>query len=237
MLDRLAVHVADVQRAVGRLGQARGSKPVVRGGEELAAPELFRPTSGKNRPARLEQFPVDEVASDVPDERVAAVLGRKRVTPVDEDSRRRGEEPDGHELGRRETRPLGRRGAPSRATRRQGSAASARNTGAAAPSSAMSIVAVGPAKTRCGPGSGSRATRRTWFELPHTKRFPSRRRTSRTARRPSPAREARTRRAIARREADVAPAKRDRRRACASVTSPFVPVATQMWLSSPSAAC
>ena len=101
MLDRLAVHVEDQERAVGRVGEVDGTEPVVGRREEL---DLLVGASRQELSAVLgNDLAMDEVAANIADEGVAQVFGRECVAAIDGDAGRRGEEAGGHQLGRRQS--------------------------------------------------------------------------------------------------------------------------------------
>ena len=76
VLDRLAVHVEDQQRAVGRVGEVDRPEPVVGRGQELDL--RVGPRREVTRAVDRQDLAVDEVAADVADEGVAAVFRRDR---------------------------------------------------------------------------------------------------------------------------------------------------------------
>ena len=93
MLDRLAVHVDDVERSVGRVHEIDGAEPVVGRGDELGV--LVGAPRGHEHAVTRERLAVHQVAADVADERVPPECRRIGVSPIDRDAGRGGEVTDG----------------------------------------------------------------------------------------------------------------------------------------------
>ena len=91
VLDRLAIHVHDVERAVRRVRHGHGPEPVVARGEKLFA-RLLRCAFGEEVQSLAPQtFAVTQVAAAVCDKRVAVILGWKGVTAINRHAARAGE--------------------------------------------------------------------------------------------------------------------------------------------------
>src|SRR5262249_12072620 len=90
-LDQLAVHVEDVQCAVGGIGKLHRTEPVVAGGEELDV--LVGALSREGNATRFQASAVDQIAGHLADEDVAAVLLGPGVTAIGSHAGGAGEEP------------------------------------------------------------------------------------------------------------------------------------------------
>ncbi len=101
MLDRLAVHVQDGERAVRRVREVHRPEPVVARGQEFDT--RIGPGRLEDRAVLGERLAVDQVAADVADEGVAVVLRRVGGAPVDRDARGRREEAGRDQLRRRQS--------------------------------------------------------------------------------------------------------------------------------------
>ena len=91
VLDRLAVHVADVEGAVGPRGEEDGTHPVVGAGQELDAGD--RRTGPEGRPGRLEPVEVDQVPRRIAREDAATVSVGQAVAAKHRDRAGGGEGP------------------------------------------------------------------------------------------------------------------------------------------------
>src|SRR5688500_7248445 len=93
VFDRLAVHVADIKRAVRSVGEIDGAEPVVAGGEKLALLFVGRSLGHALHAARhdLDPLVMDEVPTGVADKGVSHVLLAEGVAFVDRDAGRAGE--------------------------------------------------------------------------------------------------------------------------------------------------
>jgi len=89
MLEQLAIHVGQVERPVGRLGELDRAEPDLVGGKELAIG--FRPVRGESDAARLKPHTVDQIARPLANERIAVKGCRKGVALVDRHPARRRE--------------------------------------------------------------------------------------------------------------------------------------------------
>ena len=91
MVDDLAIHVDDVERAVGTVGREDRPEPGVARGEEVApGPRRLR---GERHAVRRHRLPLDQVLRRLADEDAAAMPGRQRITAMDVHTARRGERP------------------------------------------------------------------------------------------------------------------------------------------------
>src|SRR5262249_19916064 len=90
-LDQLAIHVENVQRAVGGVGKLYWTEPVVTGGEELDV--LVGALSCEGDAARLQARAIDQIAGHLADEDVAAILLGPGVAAIDRHAGSAGEEP------------------------------------------------------------------------------------------------------------------------------------------------
>ena len=80
VLDRPAVHVADVQRPFGAVGEEDRAEPAIAAGQEFDP--LARPMGRERGPVRLEAIEVHQVAGRVAREGPAAIgLGQARAPP------------------------------------------------------------------------------------------------------------------------------------------------------------
>ena len=91
MLDDFAIHVANVKAAVGRIGELDRAKPKIGGGQELHLLLVGRTFRDQLDAAPADFFPVNQIAPDIGDERVAEIFRRPRVAAINGDARRRGE--------------------------------------------------------------------------------------------------------------------------------------------------
>jgi hypothetical protein len=89
MLDGRAVHVGDVQGAVGTLGEVDGAKGVVRGTEDFVG--AGEATGGEGGAGRDELIEVDEIGGGIAAEDAAVEAGRKVATGPEEDAAGGGE--------------------------------------------------------------------------------------------------------------------------------------------------
>ena len=81
LLDDAAVHVDDVERAVGRVGEPHRPEALVRGGEEL--PFLVGLPCPQSPSVILDHDPADQVGGRIDDEHVAVQLRGQTVAAVD----------------------------------------------------------------------------------------------------------------------------------------------------------
>ena len=87
MFDHFAIHVGDVERAVGRVGELHGAKPVVRGRDEFDFLLVGRPLGLQFHAIALDLFPMDQITAAVCDESVTDKLFGPRVSAVNGDAR------------------------------------------------------------------------------------------------------------------------------------------------------
>src|SRR5579862_313527 len=80
VLDRLAVHVYDIQSSVGTIHEVDRAEPVVRRGQELGA-RVGAPRDDQ-RSITIERLAMDQIAADVADESVATEFGRIGVAAI-----------------------------------------------------------------------------------------------------------------------------------------------------------
>src|SRR5262245_26342438 len=89
VLDDLAVHVEDVERAVGGVGELDGTEPDVAGGDEFG---FFVDAAADEADAvGFETLAVDQVAADIADDRYALPLAGPGVAAIDSRARSAGE--------------------------------------------------------------------------------------------------------------------------------------------------
>ena len=93
MLNRLAVHIEYIERAIRCIDKADRTKPVVGRSNELFV--FVCPCRGECNARGRQPFAMHEVSTDIADKSVAAKLGSIGVPSVDRDSCRRSEVPDG----------------------------------------------------------------------------------------------------------------------------------------------
>ena len=91
VLDDLAIHVEDVKRPIGGVGELDGPEPCVLRRDEFHARLVRRTRRDRLDPRHVDLFVVNEVSSGIADERVADELRGEGVAPVDRPPRRTGE--------------------------------------------------------------------------------------------------------------------------------------------------
>src|SRR5688572_23716884 len=82
MLNRLAVHVADVEGAIGTIGEKYRAEPIVAAGEKFTAGSGG--ARGKSRAERSKNIAVHEVPSRIAREDVTVVIGGQRSAAIDQ---------------------------------------------------------------------------------------------------------------------------------------------------------
>src|SRR5258706_6046969 len=83
MLDDFAVHIDDVQCAVGRIGKLHRAKPGIFGGDELDRLLIGRALRFQAHAVGNKNFSMDEVAASITEEGIIEKLRWKRVAAVD----------------------------------------------------------------------------------------------------------------------------------------------------------
>ena len=91
VLDGFAVHVGDVQAAVGRVGELHGPEPVIRRGNELALLLVLGSHGNGLHAVVTQQFAMDKITAGIGNERVAAKSFAQRVAAINRDARGRRE--------------------------------------------------------------------------------------------------------------------------------------------------
>ena len=101
MLNRLAIHIADIQTPIRSVDEIRRAEPRIGGGDELDV--LIRSLRGRDDASLLDRLAMDHVAADITYECVSAELRRIGIAAVDRHSSGRREEADRHQLGQRQS--------------------------------------------------------------------------------------------------------------------------------------
>ena len=83
MLDHLAIHVADPEAAVGRVGEGDGPEPVVACSRQIRCVPRRGARSARDCNIAAELFAMDEIAAAIRDEHIAAKLRRPGVAAID----------------------------------------------------------------------------------------------------------------------------------------------------------
>src|SRR5688500_10652293 len=91
MLDHFAIHIRDVEGAVGRVCETDGTKPIVARGEKLRR-LLVRCALGFERNTVGQEFlAMHQVAAHVGDESIAQEIGTESGSAINRDAARAGE--------------------------------------------------------------------------------------------------------------------------------------------------
>src|SRR6266446_7226227 len=95
MFDDFAVHIGNVKRAVGRVGQLHRTKPKIRRGQELHFLLIRRTFSQEGDAVSAHLLSVYQVATAIGDEGVSEVFFRPAVSAKNSDAGRGSEIPRG----------------------------------------------------------------------------------------------------------------------------------------------
>src|SRR5437588_12986471 len=86
MLDDLAIHIGDIKRAVGRVGQLHGTEPKIGGSEEFNLLFIRWTLRHQSNAIRPHLFSMHEVAPAISDKCIPEVLLRPTVAAEDSDT-------------------------------------------------------------------------------------------------------------------------------------------------------
>ena len=82
MFEDGAVHIRDVERAIGPDLELRGSEPIITAREEFAVVLSFGPAAGEGRAIRREHFAMDDVIDRLADEDARLEIGPEELVAI-----------------------------------------------------------------------------------------------------------------------------------------------------------